>query len=371
MKVLISFLSFGIDVFAGMERSIHNFANGLIDVGSQVIIYTGKMNYSNKLHSQKYKVYVDDMLYHEACCLNNIDQEILSSYEANNEDMLRNLKDIIHNEKPDYILVEDHLWGIIPYLNVKRICDCKVGILFHMLHNEHLILQCLDYSFDDFFCVSQYVKLALDDIMYKEWGKKKHNIKILPNSIEKDFFVQNREMKHITKVFCNARISKEKGIDVLLEAWNLIMQSERKIELYLTAGFFHFLPQDTIFKRIEALNFKYNNIKLLSNIHWSDIPRLYSTMDLVVLPSRSESFGMAALEALASGCMLITSSAGNLKYLMEGITQTYNPEDSYTLAQLIQNALDGTFYYNYNLANSRALLYLNTQVASNWREMVL
>ncbi len=367
MKILITFLSFGIDVFAGMEHSINNFANGLVEIGHDVIIYTGDMNYSKKLLDQKYKVYVDKALYNKKN-IQEIDNLILDSYEKNSKEITKNLKMIIDRESPDYILAEDHLWGILPYIDVRSFCRCRIGILFHMTHNPQLIIESLKYGFDDYYCVSEYVKEEIQYIMVKNHSSFQVNLKILPNCVGKEFFKNGIcTKKHINKVLCNARISYEKGVDILLEAWQRLFEEERPdVKLYLTAGDFHFLPKASVFSKIAKINEKYNCIKLIPNISWEKMPALYSYMDLIVQPSREESFGLSVLEALASNRMIISSSAGNLKTLMLGICATYIPNDVESLMHLMSAAFKNQFSYDFELAKLRAARYLNTRIAKEW-----
>jgi len=46
------------------------------------------------------------------------------------------------------------------------------------------------------------------------------------------------------------------------------------------------------------------------------LPYYYSASDIVVMPSHYESFGMVALEALASGTPVIASNVGGLRYIV-------------------------------------------------------
>lgn len=43
-----------------------------------------------------------------------------------------------------------------------------------------------------------------------------------------------------------------------------------------------------------------------------ELPQRYSQMDIVLMPSRSEGFGLTAIEAMASGCVMVASNVGGL-----------------------------------------------------------
>jgi UDP-glucose:(glucosyl)LPS alpha-1,2-glucosyltransferase len=57
---------------------------------------------------------------------------------------------------------------------------------------------------------------------------------------------------------------------------------------------------------------------------------------IAVLPSRwQEPFGLAALEAMASGAALVTTARGGLTELTEGVSVTIDPEDPAAIARAI------------------------------------
>jgi glycosyltransferase involved in cell wall biosynthesis len=70
------------------------------------------------------------------------------------------------------------------------------------------------------------------------------------------------------------------------------------------------------------------------------ITDLFSTADLVVVPSREESFGLVALEALAVGKRLVASRAGGLvDFLQPGLAQLVARDDPIALAAAITDSL--------------------------------
>ena len=58
---------------------------------------------------------------------------------------------------------------------------------------------------------------------------------------------------------------------------------------------------------------KINNIKFHGNTE--KIEEILCLTDIFLLPSKKESFGLAALEAMASKCVLVTSNCGGLPEL--------------------------------------------------------
>jgi D-inositol-3-phosphate glycosyltransferase len=59
-----------------------------------------------------------------------------------------------------------------------------------------------------------------------------------------------------------------------------------------------------------------DRIQFLDPIPHEKLPRLFAAADAVLVPSRSESFGLVALEAQACGVPVIASSVGGLRYVV-------------------------------------------------------
>jgi D-inositol-3-phosphate glycosyltransferase len=73
----------------------------------------------------------------------------------------------------------------------------------------------------------------------------------------------------------------------------------------------------------------------------SSLPYYYSSADVVVMPSRYESFGLAALEAMACGTPVVASDVGGLSFIVrDGETGFLVPEgDEQAFAECILNLL--------------------------------
>jgi glycosyltransferase involved in cell wall biosynthesis len=76
----------------------------------------------------------------------------------------------------------------------------------------------------------------------------------------------------------------------------------------------------------------------------NDTPAYLGTFDIFVLPSQSEAWGMALVEAIASGLPVVATSVGNLP----GIVQATNsgwlcpPGDLDSLASALESAIVST-----------------------------
>jgi glycosyltransferase involved in cell wall biosynthesis len=70
-----------------------------------------------------------------------------------------------------------------------------------------------------------------------------------------------------------------------------------------------------------------------------DLATLYGAADLFVYPSLFEGFGIPPLEAMASGCPVVTSSRSSLSEVAGDSAFLINPEDEWSITKGIAAVL--------------------------------
>jgi len=148
---------------------------------------------------------------------------------------------------------------------------------------QHFLMQQLGRTFD-VFVVLTYGNL-------KEWKSK--NLKVIPNPLS--FYSSVSSTLKIKRVIVVGSHSYNKGYDLLLQAWKLVIQNRTDWTLHI------FGKSDTQ-KTFLQLS---EDLKLKDYVVFSepvlDIQNEYLNSSIMVLPSRSEGFGMVLIEAMACG----------------------------------------------------------------------
>jgi glycosyltransferase involved in cell wall biosynthesis len=108
-----------------------------------------------------------------------------------------------------------------------------------------------------------------------------------------------------------AQLTHRKGIDLLLDAAEILLASTANL-VFLIVGRGH--PEEREFEsrvraRAELAAMKGRVCFLGSR---SDVPDLLASMDLFLLPSRAEPFGIVILEAMAAGLPVVASAIGGI-----------------------------------------------------------
>jgi D-inositol-3-phosphate glycosyltransferase len=183
------------------------------------------------------------------------------------------------------------------------------------------------------------------DTIHLTYGAPSEKISVIPCGVDTELFRPlnySQSKVHLglpNKKFILfvGRIDPVKGIDTLLKAMNIVrteLDSIHAPHLLVIGG------DENSSDRIEAAEMRKlkrltaalelkNAVTFLGAQKQDRLPFFYSVAEMCVLPSRYESFGMVALEAMACGTPVIASKAGGLiSVIQDKSTGFLVPEDN-------------------------------------------
>jgi glycosyltransferase involved in cell wall biosynthesis len=158
-----------------------------------------------------------------------------------------------------------------------------------------------------------------------------------------------------------------KGIDVLIDAIEILKENQK-----INAKTIFLIPKMKLLRDREKLKETYEQklIKLIKHglvllyqpLKPEYMPIFYRATDIVVLPSRllanasSDRSPNVALEALASGNIVIASCTGGIPSIVNGVALLIKPNDPYALANKLREMLTNYEKYKYieDMARERA-----------------
>ena len=114
---------------------------------------------------------------------------------------------------------------------------------------------------------------------------------------------------------------RRKGISELLDAWAEVKTAFPTAQLYLAGGPALWKRDDEApgtaesTARIQEMERK-GLVNSVGTIPHSQMPQFWNSVDICVVPSLIEPFGLVALEALACGVPVIASAVGGLKEIV-------------------------------------------------------
>ena len=123
---------------------------------------------------------------------------------------------------------------------------------------------------------------------------------------------ERREVSEMAKhVLTTTRLSREKGVDVLLRAWGCVLEQEKNLRLSIVGG-------GPLEQELRSLA---QSLGLAPTVDFAgltyDVGDSLRRADLFVLPSRTEGLSNALLEAMAHGIPCIATCVGGNKELLE------------------------------------------------------
>ena len=147
--------------------------------------------------------------------------------------------------------------------------------------------------------------------------------------------------RNYDKVVCFVgKFTHLKGIDVLLKACQSYFNDN---VLTLLAGDGELLND---MKHL-SLSLGLSNVVFLGNRKPEELNLLFNISDVSVVPSRSEAFGLVAIEALACGTPVVVSDEGGLRDIVNSkVGRMFQKEDSVELASYINMILNGELSFD-------------------------
>ena len=191
-------------------------------------------------------------------------------------------------------------------------------------------------------------KTQLDDFKYSKiyyW---------LQGINTKKFFLQKHEMKNQLQILIPLRNPREKGAIYAIQAAEIIHSFNEKLKIVSYGNYSGSIPKFILHK---------------GKVDFLHLIRLYRESDIFILPSLAEGFSFPALEAMASGCAVISTrnggsdqyitndfsgllvERGDSKAIADAVLELVN--DPITLKKLIKNAQKVVWEYTYEKSAQR------------------
>ncbi len=138
-----------------------------------------------------------------------------------------------------------------------------------------------------------------------------HKIALVPNGIDAGIFGRRDAPEGFRRIVAVANLRREKGHDVLIDAVPIVLSEfpDARFEVVGDGP-----ERDRLAARARARGVAH---AIRFSGHCEDVPARLAEADIFVLPSRSEAFPNALLEAMAAGLPVAASSVGGIVEIVE------------------------------------------------------
>ena len=255
-----------------------------------------------------------------------------------------NIFRVIKLENPDVVV--SNFSFVNPAVLSSKLLKIKHNIIwFHTLKSQ------MNFSKRNIFIKSVFMKLStaiitnskeLQEEVIAEYNQKRNKVYALPfttsiHHVEAASLALQKK-SDLIYIGCPGRINHDKNQNLLIDVL-AVLKDERFVMVFAGKGDLSILennPNYELYKR---------QIIYLGNLTAYEMVDFYKKMDVVVLPSLNESFGLVLIEALASGSKtLVSHRFGALDYINTDTSHfTFDPKDPKDLSHKILRILSSDF----------------------------
>jgi glycosyltransferase involved in cell wall biosynthesis len=199
--------------------------------------------------------------------------------------------------------------------------------------------QCVLYALRNSSLVLSVSKALKDDIaLYC-----RRNVSVIPNVIDSDkFHTSEKPLSPTLNLgILGGMGNYRKGLDILIKSVSLLKNTDLLV---------HIGGEGILLEKFKIQSQElgvYKKCKFYGEILAEDIPDFYSRLDVFVLASRDETFGVVVVEAMASGLPVIATDCGGPKEIITSETgilvEKENPDE---LARAITHMSENLHLYD-------------------------
>ncbi len=264
----------------------------------------------------------------------NIEKNTSFEYLSNIE---KSIEDFVSNHDITYDIMHSHYWlSGSAGLSLSKKWKIPHVATFHTLAQKKIIARVGEHETAERLMVESIIADQSDSIIISTqdeadaikniYNISSNKINVIPGGVDlslfkpKDKFKSKKQLSLTGEkvILAVARLEPLKGLDILISAIYKL-ENHSGITL-LIAG--DYLNNKIEFERLQTIISTLNlteNVKFLGNIAHDKMPLYMSAADILVMPSYYESFGLAALEAMACGTPVITSrNSGAKTFITQG-----------------------------------------------------
>tara|TARA_Y100001936_G_C16081363_1_gene678112 strand:- start:815 stop:2068 length:1254 start_codon:yes stop_codon:yes gene_type:complete len=321
----------GGSVSGGMNVYIREVSKRLTDKGFQVDIFTRR-------EEQEVPSIIE---LDEGLRLFHIDAGPIAVVNKNDlslwiNSFTTNIKKIVENFDDDYALIFSHYWlSMLAGETLAHDWDIPHIGMFHTLAEVKLEALASEKETQVRLDTERRLIGKLDriiaatsdekEIMRIIYGVSEDNISVVPLGVGPDFFEEKlqsyarEKLKFYNEdkiVLAVGRVEPLKGLDVLIRAMSYV-DPEMPYQLVIIGGDKAASAEISRLKDIAMQVGIAHKVKFIGSVDHSKLPIYYRAADVVVIPSFSESFGLVAVEAMASGVPVVASNVGGLALTVE------------------------------------------------------
>ena len=255
--------------------------------------------------------------------------------------LYKGLHRVLREVKPDVVHVQYMAPGAIPIIILRLLGIKRIVATAHTAADIYLSLRLLHfvsrYILTAFQCITERAENSFfgNSQMYKaEMKLTRHgNHFTIYNNLPPYISIANKEQRigKVITIGVVSRLEPIKGMDLVVPAFAKIHAMNPNTRL-LVVGDGSLCPLMEQQKNDAGLN---EVVKFAGVQPQEALQAYYDRIDILLMPSRSEGFGLTAIEGMARGCVVVAANTGGLPEVVSDgkVGLLHEPESSDSLAE--------------------------------------
>lgn len=175
---------------------------------------------------------------------------------------------------------------------------------------------------------------ALAHEVTRRWRLAPDRVEVVPNPVDSDLFVPGERAPDPACILVAGRVERMKGQDVLIEALPAIRRAVPSAHVRLVGA--DGGASAAVAQRSRELGVE-SAVSFEGAVAREELPAVYASAAVCVVPSRFEAFGYTCVEAMACGRPVVASRVGGLAEIVEHEREglLVAPEDPAALAAAV------------------------------------
>src|SRR5574344_2585150 len=233
------------------------------------------------------------------------------------------LKRVVNEYRPKIAHVQYMAPGAMPIIILHRLGVKTILTTAHTMADIYNNLRIVHYIqrhyVRAFTCITELAEKSFfgsSQIYTTETVLAKRNHFTIHNTLAPryPFADESKQLKDdkVVTIGVVSRLVPLKGVDLVLPAFAQLKQQYSNVQLIILG---EGPLRDNMQQQERDLQLG-GYVKWLDNVSSEQLPQIYKDIDILWVPSRSEGFGLTALEAMAKGCVVVASQVGGLQEVL-------------------------------------------------------
>lgn len=262
--------------------------------------------------------------------------------------LFNGLRKAVRQFKPDVAHVQYMAPGATPILILKMLGVNNIIATSHtfgdIYKNVSIIKFLQRHILRVFTCITELAEksyFGTSELYSESYTVKKRNHFTIYNSLPKTLSISKKAKDFLNRpivIGVVSRLESIKGMDLVIPAFRKILYNNPDTKLIIVGDG---SLKEKMYKQATELQCE-NKIIWAGRQPQNELAKWYNKMDIVVIPSRSEGFGLTAIEAMAYGCVVVAAKIGGLPEVVHNniVGLLHDPESVEDIAKKVLSLIE-------------------------------